>query len=187
MFLDIGIGILVAIFISATFQVKLTILLLFISIIFSLGPDLDFIFHYFKRGDTKYDYKHRDLIHYPLLYLPIGTFLIFLLFGKIWALTFLFTSFSHFIHDSIGIGWGIKWLYPFSRKNIAFFYLYSKKLKKGLKKTFLIFDDKKLPAIVAEHGDANWVQNVYYNWHRIAIVEFAVFVISLIILILYVK
>ncbi len=187
MFLDIGIGILVAILASAVFQTKLTFVLLVVSIIFSLGPDFDFIFHFFKRGDTKYDYKHRDLIHYPLIYLPIGAVLIFLLFGKMWAFVFFVASSLHFVHDSIGIGWGIKWLYPFSNKNIAFFYLYSKKIKKGLRKIFLVFDEKKLPAIVAEHGDANWVRNIYYEWHPIAVVEFLVFLVSLLVLFLYVK
>ena len=187
MFLDIGIGILITVFISATFQVKLTVLLIAVGILFALGPDLDFLFLYLRKHDARDDYKHRDIIHFPLLYLPIGTILMFLLFGKIWATLFFIASLSHFIHDSISIGWGIKWLFPFSRKNIAFFHLYSRKLKYGLIKPIHIFNEKELSAIVAEHGDENWVENIYYKFHPIAIIEFLVFIISLIVLYFYVK
>ena len=187
MFLDAGIGILMAILISATFQVKLTVFLIVIGILFALGPDLDFLLLYLQKHNHRDDYKHRDIIHFPLLYLPIGTILIFLLFGKIWASLFFIASFLHFIHDSISIGWGIKWLFPFSRKNIAFFHLYSRKLKYGLIKPIHIFNEKELPLVVAEHGDADWVKNIYYKWHPIAIIEFLVFVISLIVLYFYVK
>ena len=33
-----------------------------------------------------------------------------------WAMFFGLAVFLHFVHDSVGIGWGIKWLWPFSRK-----------------------------------------------------------------------
>jgi hypothetical protein len=186
MFLDIGVGILMAILVSAVFHIKLTVLLIFLAILFALGPDLDFIYLYFKKHDARDDYKHRDIIHFPLLYLPVGTALIFLLFGKIWATLFFMSSFLHFIHDSIAVGWGIKWLFPFSKNNIAFFYLYSRKLKYGLRQPMMVFNEKELPEIVAEHGDSNWVRNIYHKWHPIAIVEFLVFVISLIVLYYYV-
>ncbi|EKE18840.1 MAG: hypothetical protein ACD_9C00216G0004 [uncultured bacterium] len=184
MFLDIGIGILMAILISTAFEVQLTLLLVSIGILFALGPDLDFLYIYSREHNTRDDYKHRDIIHYPLLYLPIGTGLIFILFGNLWAILFFFASLLHFIHDSIAVGWGIKWLFPFSRKNIAFFYLYSSKLKQGLRKSIFVFDEKKLPKIVSMHGDKDWVKNIYHKWHPIAIVEFLVFIISVLILVI---
>lgn len=187
MFLDIGVGILVSILISSIFEIKLTLLLIGLGILFALGPDLDFLYLYAKKHNSKDDYKHRDVIHFPLIYLPVGTVFILFLFGKIWAVLFFLTSFFHFVHDSIAVGWGVKWLFPFSRKNIAFFYLYSSKLRRGLRKTIFVFDKKKLPVIVAEHGDKDWIKNIYFKWHPIAIVEFMVFVISLIVLYVYVK
>ena len=187
MFLDIGVGILIAILVSILFHVKLVAFLIIVGILFALGPDLDFLYVYLRRHNARDDYKHRDIIHYPLLYLPIGTLLIFVLFGKVWAILFFLTSFLHFVHDSIAIGWGVKWFFPFSRKNFAFLYLYSSKLKSGLRKPFFSFDEKELPAIVAEHGDKNWVKNIYFKWHLIAIVEFSFFIISLIALYFYVR
>lgn len=186
MFLDIALGIFSVIFISWFFHINPDFWVFLFAIIFTLLPDADFLFFYPKRGDTKEDYKHRDIIHYPLIYLPIGTSIIWLIFGKAWSLLFLVASFLHFVHDSIGIGWGIKWLYPFSRNNYAFFYLYSKKIKKGLRKFVFSFSEKELPNYVKEHGDADWVKNIYYKWHPIAVAEFLVFLMSIIILIIYI-
>ncbi|MFA6160182.1 MAG: metal-dependent hydrolase [Parcubacteria group bacterium] len=187
MFLDIGVGILISIIVSYIFNIDFSIWLIIFGIICTLLPDADFIYFYPKRHDTKYDHKHRDLIHYPLLYLPIGTILILVIFGKIWAIVFFVASFLHFLHDSVGIGWGIKWLYPFTKNNYSFFYLYSRIKKRGRRKFVFIFNEKNLPELVAKHGDPNWVENIYYKWHPIAQVEFGVFIVSLIILYFYVK
>ena len=187
MFFDIGVGILVAIAAGLILDVDLSFWMVSWSIFFAVSPDIDFLYFFSRRGDTKRDHNHRDLIHYPILYLPIGTIIIWLIFGKIWGIIFLISSFLHFVHDSIGIGWGIKWLYPFSKKNYAFLYLYSGKVKKGLRKIVFSFDRESMNRNVEKHGDPNWVKNIYYKWHPIAIVEFGVFLLSVIILILYVK
>lgn len=173
MFLDVGVGILVSIFVSAVLGVEFLLLLVVTSVFFALFPDFDFLYFYPKKEDTKYDHKHRDYIHYPLIYLSVGTSLILLLFGRSWGLVFLLSSFLHFVHDSIGIGWGVKWLFPFLKNNYAFFYLYSKKIKKGLRKRVFVFTPEELPSVVREHGDTNWVKNIYFKWHPIAIFEFS--------------
>jgi hypothetical protein len=188
MFLDIGIGILAALLISASFHAAPSVLLFVVGILFALGPDVDFLFHLIRKHDPgKFDFEHRDTLHFPLLYLPIGTVGIFFLFGATWATLFFITSLAHFIHDSMGIGWGIKWLYPFSENNIAFFYLYSGRLKEGLRKPLFVFDRSALMATAREHGEDDWVRKIYCAWHPIAIIEFSVFIISIITLYLYVR
>lgn len=187
MFLDIGIGIFVSIFTSFVFDFEISFWLILISVFFAVAPDVDFLYFFPKRGDTKYDHNHRSIIHYPLLYLPAGTILFWMVFGNIWATVFFFSSLFHFIHDSIGIGWGVRWLYPFSNRNYAFFYLYSKKIKKGLRGFIFSFSPKELSKCVSEHGDADWVKNIYYKWHPIAIVELLFFLVALIVLFLYAK
>lgn len=187
MFLDIGVGIIAAIFVSGMFDVPLSVWMVMGGILFALLPDVDFLYYFTKRGDSKYDYKHREIVHCPLVSVPIGTFLVWIIGGKVWAVLFFISFFLHLVHDSIAVGWGIKWLYPFSRNNFAFFYLYSLKNKKGLRKLLFSFNERELPGVVAEHGDGDWVRNIYYKWHPIAIVEFSVFMISLMMLYFYVR
>jgi hypothetical protein len=186
MFLDIGVGILTAVFAGHFFGVDLSFWLVFFSVSCALLPDADFLYFYPKRHDTKYDHKHRDLIHYPLLYLPIGTVLIWVIFGQIWGVTFFIASFIHFLHDSIGIGWGIKWLFPLTKNSYSFFYLYLGK-KMNRRNMIFTFTDENLPDLVRKYGDPDWVKNIYFKWHPIAQAEFAVFILSLLILLLYVK
>jgi hypothetical protein len=187
MFLDIGIGIYIAIFVSYFFHIDFSVWLLIFAATCTLLPDADILYFYPKRHDTKYDHKHRDLIHYPLIYLPVGTLLMWLFFGKEWGVIFLVASFAHFVHDSIGIGWGIKWLYPFIKNSYSFFYLVGTEGRKALKKPIFIFTEKNLPEIVRKHGDPNWVRNIYFKWHPYAQVEFSVFIVALISLFFYVK
>jgi len=187
MFLDFGIGILVSVFSSYFFKIEISIWLILFSIACAVLPDADFLYFFPKRNDTKYDHKHRDFIHYPLLYLPLGTMLLGIVMGKIWAVVFLLASFFHFLHDSIGIGWGVKWLFPFSKNSYSFFYIYSSKIRRGLKKVVFVFNKKNLPDMVREHGDKDWVKNIYYKWHPYAQVEFAIFIISIIVLYFYAR
>ena len=179
MFFDIGAGILVAMFVSVYLHVPLNEMLIIGGIVFALCPDADFLVHFYRRGISREDYQHRNMIHYPLLFLPIGTVAAFLLGGKLWAMLFFLGALSHFVHDSIAIGWGIKWLYPFSTKNYVFLYHYSKVKKRGLRKLIFAFDKNTLNETVAEHWDDDWLRNIYYKWHPIAIVEFGVFIFAL--------
>ncbi|MFH1175196.1 MAG: metal-dependent hydrolase [bacterium] len=185
MFADFGLGIIAVIISTFLFKIQPTVWMFLFSIFFCVAPDIDFICYFSKRGDKKYDHEHRNLIHYPLIYLSLGYLLFLVFFGRIWAFIFILSSFFHFAHDSIGIGWGVKWLYPFSNNNFAFFYLYSKKIKKGLRKIIFCFSDEEQKEISKMHGDSDWVNNIYYKWHIIAKIEFIIFIVAIFMLIFY--
>jgi len=129
MFLDIAIGILLAVWTSVNFNVALSFWV-FPAVLFILLPDVDFFIELFKRGSVGKEgiKEHRRITHYPLAYIPV-VILIFLLFGKLWGLIFSLAVALHFIHDSAVFGWGVQWLWPFSKKHYIFFRksLYSEK------------------------------------------------------------
>lgn len=183
MFLDIAIGIYSAAFLGWLLQFNPSTWFFIGGILITVLPDADFIYFYIKSKSRIDDSKHRDYIHYPLIYLPLGTLIFHFIGGKEWSFLFFLCSFLHFVHDSIAVGWGIKWLWPFSKNNFAFFYLRSGRQKKGLKKIIFSFDKKTLDYYIRKHGDKNWVKNIYYKLHPIAIVEFTVFVSSIIFLV----
>lgn len=180
MFLDIGLGIIFALIFHQSFNLGIGYLL-FWGILFSLLPDLDFIIYKILKIEADKGYKHRDLFHYPLIYLSIGTLLAYL-FSKPLAWLFLAVSFLHFAHDSIAYGRGIKWLFPFKKEGYAFFYLFSRVNKRGLWKAIFVFDEKAIEKFDIEHGDEDWIKNIFYKLHPIAIIEFLVFFIALILL-----
>lgn len=183
MLLDIGIGILSGIFVSDLFQTELTVGLILFAIVSALLPDIDTLFH-LQSGRSLKNHKghdHRDLWHYPLIYIPLGT-LIVSLFSYEYALVFAVTSFLHFLHDSIGIGWGVQWLYPFSTKHFSFLYHYDVFRNKLPKSWIYSWSHQEVDELSEKYGDRDWVRNIYLRWHPYGIVEMLVFIVSVIML-----
>ena len=182
MFLDIGAGILLAILTGKLFNLPLTTLFVVIGVVFALLPDIDFIFLPIKKWFSKDSHRHRSFLHYPLLYIPVGI-VIFLFFDKTLAVLFGLCSLMHFIHDSIGIGWGVQWFYPFFKNSYSFFNIYQPPNKEKIPKAFLhVWKSEEMDLIVEKYGDENWLKNIYFRFHPYAIFEFLVFIVAIIIL-----
>jgi len=60
-------------------------------------------------------------------------------------------------------------------------------VKSGLWNPIFIFNKESIVKFDEEHGDENWIENIFYKFHPIAVVELVVFVISLIVLMVYVR
>ena len=185
MLLDIGSGILTAIFVSWFFGMPVGGLLA-ISIAFALLPDADFIFHTFKRRRHKeHSHRHRELLHYPIPFIAVGT-IIASWFGVEYGILFAIASSAHFMHDSIGIGWGVQWLYPFGKKHYGFIYRYQAPGREKVKQRILhVWPHEEIDLLVEKHGDPDWIKNIYLRFHPYAIFELIIFLISLIALYRY--
>jgi len=179
---DIGIGIFSAIIASRLFQTKLTLFTVIIGIVFALLLDTDFLVEWIKRKRMpgKFSHEHRNLFHFPLFYIPIGSFVVFW-FGWIYLFLFIFNSLLHFLHDSLGIGWGIKWAYPFSKRNYKFFTGDDNRFSKRF---IISWNKEELQKTVEKYGDPNWIKNIYFRPTLISITEVAIFLISLVVLFL---
>jgi hypothetical protein len=180
MFFDIGIGIILAWLTSELFGVDFSFGLILFGVAASLLPDLDTLFH-LKSGKEVGSHKghdHRDLWHYPLIYIPLGAILISF-FSSHYAFLFAVASLVHFLHDSVGIGWGVQWLYPFSTRHFSFLYHYDVNRNNLPKKLIYNWRHDEVDKLSDQYGDRDWVKNVYLSWHPYAIIEFLVFVIAI--------
>src|SRR3989344_6786031 len=177
MFLDIGLGIFAAMAVSALWDVPLTLAFAAVGACFALLPDLDFVFLAIRRRNALH---HREGLNYPLLFVPIGAF-IFSWFGGAWALLFALASLGHFIHDSVCIGWGVQWLFPFTKDHYSFFYIYKPRWRaEYLPRQWLyIWKHDEIDALDARYGDPDWIRNIYSTWHPYAVAEFAVFLAAI--------
>ena len=178
MFLDIAIGILLSIGMNLYFNIELTLLLISMGVVFVLLPDIDFLIELARHGNVggKVIREHREITHFPLPYTPLIILIIFV-FGKMWGVFFGLAILLHFIHDSIGIGWGIRWFWPFSENAYKFF---SEKNGKFSKKLVISWGKKELINMVAKHGDPNWIKNFYLRPNKISIIEFLLFLMAVI-------
>jgi len=186
MILDIAIGVLLSVFGNLYFQIDLTLLFILICVFFVLSPDFDYLIYLITgRKSDKRTHCHRNIFHYPLVFIPLGI-LILLPLGKEWSVLFGLGSFFHFFHDSIGIGWGVQWFRPFSKNYYAFFRRSILKEKRGLLFRFLyIWKPKEVDGLAAEYGDPHWVKNLYLRANPILITEILTLVVALFILLIY--
>lgn len=188
MLLDIGLGIIASIITSEYLHVPLTGSLVLFGVIAALAPDADFLFHILQKKSIRHNaYSHRTILHLPLLFIPIGAVIIAFFFGTTWAFLFALASFLHFAHDSFGIGRGVEWLYPFTTDGYAFLYLHSKTVRRGLWQWIFVFNKETTARFDTEHGDDDWIKNIYLSWHPFSLLEYAGFLLSLILLSLYVR
>lgn len=188
MFLDIAFGIIVSIAVSKFLGVELTLLFIATGIFFTLLPDLDFILFLLRGGKAgKRAHFHRDLLHRPFVYIPIGI-LILLPFGRQWILLFILTSLWHFIHDStaLGLGWGIRFFWPLSKNYFMFFRFRVGEEKKFPFKPVYNLERNEMLKMADEYGDPNWVRNLYLRPSVVLVTEL-VFLVSALLLLWFYK
>lgn len=123
---DIGMGLIVpAIIVCPALGVDLTWTYLALGVFSALLPDLDAIPEFWRHGNVSAHAEncrdHREGFHYPIPIVVIGTTFLMATFGVVPATIFSLSVLSHFIHDSFGTGWGVKWLWPFSKRNFKFY------------------------------------------------------------------
>ena len=180
---DIGIGILISVLASHIYGVSLSPQLVAISVLANLIPDLDVFVELAKRGRVggRVQGHHRELSHFPLTFIPVvGAVYYFL--GQFWAFIIGFNLLAHFLHDSIGMGWGIKWLWPFSKRSYK---LFSNKQGSLIGSEFIVsWEPRELKEVIAKYGDDHWFRNFYLKLHPVFIIELIVFALGVFILIL---
>lgn len=161
MFGDIGIGILLSIFVTHLFGVDLTIYHIIGGILFALLPDIDMLIFVIP-GLKKLFNGHREWTHHPLKYISL-TILVFFVAGPVWALLFFLCILFHFIHDSLWIGNGIAWLGPYSKKRYKFF---------NIEKPYT-------------PGPITWIRDFYLRPTVVSVTELGIFIVSISVLYMY--
>ncbi|MDP3799913.1 MAG: metal-dependent hydrolase [bacterium] len=178
---DIGIGILISILASHIYEVDLTLKLAIMSVLANLIPDLDVFVELAKRGRVggRVQGHHRELTHFPLTFIPL-VFVVNYFFGNFWAFVIGLNLLAHFLHDSIGMGWGIKWLWPFSNRAYKFFTNDHGALIGN--KIVVSWEPKELKEVIAKYGDDHWLRNFYLKFHPVFILELVVFLLGILLL-----
>lgn len=174
--LDIGFGLLVGILLHVLSGFNY-LLCLAIGVLACLLPDLDYVWRALvsRKPPTS---THRDGLHYPLLFIPIVG-MIGLAVDWYICLVLMLGALIHFLHDSIGVGWGVKWLFPFKKKSYMFLYRAGLPTNKEMPKKLLYsWTDKERDKAMHTYGDKNWIKHIYYNFHIFGIIEYAVLILG---------
>lgn len=176
--LDIGVGLMLGVLLHANTAYSYAACLT-VGVLASLLPDVDYIWRLLF-GDRSPDTSHRDMLHYPLLFTPVVG-IIGLLFSNEVGLTLVAGSLAHFIHDSFGVGFGVKWLYPFNKKSYMFLFQASTPANKDMPKQLVyVWDDDQRAHMIKKYGYKHWIRYVYFRPHPFGIFEYAVLVLGII-------
>jgi len=156
---DIGLGFLIAVFVSHFFHFEPSMLFIVFCVCAALLPDIDFIAELLIHKDIagKEIRVHREMLHYPITYIPL-IILAYLIVGPQWGIALGLGILTHFLHDSIGIGFGIAWIWPFSKRNYKFFAAPNGYISWNLLQSWAHSDLGKL---ARDWGIDDWVTKVY--------------------------
>ncbi|HRH26171.1 MAG TPA: metal-dependent hydrolase [Candidatus Paceibacterota bacterium] len=126
------------------------------ALLFSLLPDIDFLIYHSYNEIDRMSHCHRRILHYPLVYIPIGAIIVTLFsLDPTYGILFIVVSLAHFIHDTGWIGYGVQWAYPLRREH----YFFGKKTNTALESTTGIYSDtpENVDRHAQIHGDDNWL------------------------------
>jgi hypothetical protein len=170
-----------------------------IGILLSHLPDLDALPELMRRGriaaSDDYTYDHREGLHYPILFIIAGVILI--QFSLFWGWLFLLTTMLHFINDTYGTGWGIKWFWPLTTKNYKFLNRRVNRLRSKLVndgdwenleaaerklRLYTSWTKEELSHYISKWGHDDWIEVYYYRMNAVGITEYGLFFIAVILL-----
>jgi hypothetical protein len=182
MFLDILLGVCLGVFASLSRVQHIEPLYIWVGIIAALLPDIDVLYSLVRRipiGGTALG-AHRRWTHYPSLGLVLS-FCVGLICGTQWGILIGTGLLWHYLHDSVGIGWGIPWLAPFRKRYYKFF---STKTGAPTKKPSIVsWSEQELADVMKKHGNPNWIRDIYLRPSKVLLFETALIILGVIILI----
>lgn len=168
MFLDIKLGLLWAFLVAILFEKVITPEWIIFGVVFALLPDIDFWLEYAKHGTVggKVIDLHRTLLHAPLIYIPIALF-IGTWYGPAWMTLFALGILGHHLHDSVGMGYGVRWLWPFTTRWYKFFSSKDGEIYYDFQHFFVSWSDEEMKALVDKRGNDNWLkEDLAYMRHH---------------------
>ena len=177
--LDVGVGLILGVGLSNVTDLAYPLCLL-IGIAAALLPDLDFLYQYAKTRRTP-NTEHRDGLHYPLIVTPIVGLAGWIFNPHVGAVMAAGTL-AHFIHDSIGVGFGIKWLYPFKENSYLFFFQVKNPANKNMPKQRLYsWNDKERAEAIHKYAYKDWIRFLYFRPNAYGLFEYIVFLTGVLI------
>lgn len=171
MFLDIAFGICASLGIGSFFFETVPYWYVILGVVFTLLPDIDGLVWILKPSvRQKWNKIHRTYTGYPLLYIPIGI-IIFIVFGKVIGILFAVCILLHHIHDTFFLGWGVMWLWPFSKRKWKAFPDKDGYITKIPITSWLPEEEENFRKWSGGHDD-EWLKRYYLRPNLIAYIEY---------------
>ncbi len=182
---DFGHGILITVLLLHLFGMEPSALYFVLGLVFSVMPDLDGLKELVRFGsvDAGEHGDHRDGLHYPLVWVVVGMGIIF--FNLFVGTLFILCVLAHFLNDSWGTGWGVEWLWPLSNRSYKFFSRNDVDADVTLQSLVTSWDPQSKNETAQRLGNRDWLNYHYGRLSIISSIEYGTFVVSLVVLFIY--
>lgn len=179
-FADAGFGIIATFIVCTWLNLEPTWTHIVVGVFFAYVLDIDSFFdpHFWKTGHVAAYagnlYDHREKFHKPAAWFFVLWILGWFLLPSYLDYVFIavVAVFFHFAHDTLGTGWGIAWLWPFSRTRYKLFA--TKENKFFAPQLYVNWTHHELPEYIRRYGIEDWVTLYYGTWTPVALLEFGV-------------
>ncbi len=179
---DAGIGLIVSAMMIIWLDVPATFLFVLWVLAWAYLPDLDGAFHFIKTGKAVADLEngrdHREGLHYPLIWTVMFGGLIYFFGINVWLISAYIAIMLHFLHDMIGIGWGIQVFAPFDWGSYK---LFSKKWVSAdvsLTPAVTRYSKEELREALMKYGEADWIERYFCKLTHVSVVDYGLFIIG---------
>ena len=177
--LDVGVGLLLGVLLHNLTGYNYG-LSLSVGVISALLPDLDYVWKAIQTKRLPHS-EHRDGLHYPLIVVPVVGLLGFLINPAV-GLVLALGTLSHFIHDSVGIGFGIKWLVPFKKNSYLFLFQIKTPANKDMpKQRMYSWNDAERAEMIRKYAYDDWIRFVYLQFNPFGTFEYSVLALGMIV------
>lgn len=171
-----------------------------VGLVLSHAPDIDAIPELIKRGrvsaSAEHPHDHREALHYPVVLVAIGSAIAYLL--PYWGAVFLVAIVLHLVNDLYGTGWGIKLLWPISKRNYKLLGRRVNRLRYLLEQDgdwqqqseeekrlrgLVSWSPDELPNYMKRWGIDDWISKYYLHLNAISLIEYLLFGIAVILMV----
>jgi hypothetical protein len=174
---DFGLGVCVAFVITFLFGVQFNASAILTGVLFAYAPDIDWAFdqNFWKKGYVaayaQNPYDHREGLHKPLLWFALISTWGLMMGGGVLPLIAFCAVALHFLHDTVGTGWGVPWAWPITLRRFKLFAHANNDLGARL---WVSWSHRELPEYITKYGRAEWQKHFYTSWNIVSVTEYLV-------------
>lgn len=168
MLLDIKLGLVWALLVGAIFGEPFTLWWFLAGAAFALLPDIDALIELSMSGTIsgKTAGAHRTLLHQPLLYVPVVV-VVWVFAGSAWGILLMLGIAGHFAHDLVGMGYGVRLFWPFSKRWYKCFSSKDGEIHYDRRHLVVSWSDEEMRALLDRRGNDAWLRDhMTYHWHH---------------------
>jgi len=177
MLLHLSAGLITALVAHHTFGAEMNWSLCIIAVLAAYLPDIDALSEWRKKGKVAAHSGNvcdsRDGLHYPTITTPS----VFVIVAAtvyswtedwsqtwFWAVLVAANVFIHFVIDSFGPGWGVKWLFiPHAPKTWSNYKLFCDRDGTPSLRVLMSWKHTEIKQVIFMHGDKDWLQKYFQS------------------------